>query len=55
MDIGNSLPSTILVLLQFGELSEVNILKRADGKMVGCAFIQYKNANNAAKVSDFSV
>jgi len=34
---------------KFGELSEVNILKRADGKMVGCAFIQYKNANNAAK------
>jgi len=34
---------------KFGELEEINILKKPDGKMVGCAFIQYKNPNHAAK------
>ena len=35
---------------KYGELDEVNILKKADGKIVGCAFIQYKNKNHAVKV-----
>merc|ERR1719193_2287529 len=34
---------------KFGELAEVNILKKPDGKLVGCAFVQFKNINNAAK------
>ncbi|XP_053679025.1 RNA-binding protein 28 [Anopheles nili] len=28
---------------QYGELEEVNILKRPDGKLVGCAFLQFSN------------
>jgi nucleolar protein 4 len=28
---------------KFGEITEVNILKKPDGKLVGCAFVQYKN------------
>ena len=36
---------------QFGELSEVNILRKPDGKLVGCAFLQYKNPNHAVKVT----
>ncbi|XP_030380716.1 RNA-binding protein 28 [Scaptodrosophila lebanonensis] len=34
---------------QWGTLVEVNILKRADGKLVGCAFIQYDTINQATK------
>ena len=32
-----------------GELAEVNILKKPNGQMVGCAFIQYNKTNHAAK------
>lgn len=32
---------------KFGELSEVNILKKPDGKLVGCAFLQYSNYNDS--------
>lgn len=34
---------------KFGTIKECNILKRADGKLVGCAFIQYDKVNEAAK------
>jgi len=34
---------------KFGELAEINILKKPDGKMVGCAFLQFKNVNSAIK------
>jgi nucleolar protein 4 len=34
---------------KYGELAEVNILKKPNGQMVGCAFIQYKKINHAAK------
>lgn len=34
---------------KFGAIKECNILKRADGKLVGCAFIQYDKVNQAAK------
>lgn len=34
---------------KYGEIKECNILKREDGKMVGCAFIQYEKVNHAAK------
>lgn len=34
---------------KFGTIKECNILKRADGKLVGCAFIQYEKVNQAAK------
>lgn len=34
---------------QHGEIESVNILKKADGKMVGCAFIQFKLVQKAAK------
>lgn len=34
---------------KYGEIREVNILKRPDGKLVGCAFIQFDKVNHAAK------
>lgn len=34
---------------KFGIIKECNILKREDGKLVGCAFIQYDKVNHAAK------
>lgn len=34
---------------KYGTIKECNILKRADGKLVGCAFIQYEKVNYAAK------
>lgn len=34
---------------QYGNINEVNILKRPDGKLVGCAFIQFEKVNEAAK------
>lgn len=34
---------------KFGAIKECNILKREDGKLVGCAFIQYDKVNHAAK------
>ncbi|ODM99263.1 RNA-binding protein 28 [Orchesella cincta] len=34
---------------QCGEVKEVNILKKSNGKLVGCAFIQYSNVPQAAK------
>lgn len=35
---------------KFGTVQEINLLKRAaDGKLVGCAFIQYEKVNAAAK------
>lgn len=34
---------------QFGKVEELDILKKPDGKMVGCAFIQYEKVNEAAK------
>uniref|UniRef100_A0A1A9WK30 RRM domain-containing protein n=1 Tax=Glossina brevipalpis TaxID=37001 RepID=A0A1A9WK30_9MUSC len=34
---------------QWGEIEEINLLKRADGKLVGCAFIQYLTINQATK------
>jgi len=33
---------------QFGHVIDVNILKKADGKMVGCAFVEFKNINSAS-------
>ncbi|KAH8269600.1 hypothetical protein KR018_010026 [Drosophila ironensis] len=34
---------------QWGTLEDVNILKRGDGKLVGCAFVQYETINQATK------
>lgn len=33
----------------FGDITDVNILKKPNGKLVGCAFIQYKTVPQAAK------
>lgn len=33
----------------YGEIEEVCMLKRSDGKLVGCAFVQYKKVNDAVK------
>ena len=33
----------------YGDVTEVNILKKKDGKMVGCAFVQYANVKEASK------
>lgn len=35
--------------VQFGPLVELNVLKRSDGKLVGCAFVQYEKVTQAAK------
>ena len=32
-----------------GTLTDVNILRKKDGKLVGCAFIQYDNVHGAFK------
>lgn len=34
---------------KYGEIKECNLLKRVDGKLVGCAFIQFTKVNDAAK------
>lgn len=34
---------------QCGDIKDVNILKKPNGKLVGCAFIQYQNVFQAAK------
>ena len=34
---------------KFGKVEELDILKKPDGKMVGCAFVQYEKVNEAAK------
>lgn len=34
---------------KFGKVEELNILKKPDGKLVGCAFVQYEKVNQAAK------
>lgn len=34
---------------KFGKVEELDILKRPDGRMVGCAFVQYEKVNQAAK------
>lgn len=34
---------------KFGKVEELDILKRPDGKMVGCAFVQYEKVTDAAK------
>lgn len=33
----------------FGVVQEVNVLKRSDGRLVGCAFVQFEKVNEAAK------
>lgn len=33
----------------YGELLEVKLLKKPDGKLVGCAFVHYKNVPMAKK------
>lgn len=34
---------------KFGKVEELDILKKPDGKMVGCAFVQYEKVTDAAK------
>lgn len=34
---------------QYGKISEVSILKKSNGKMVGCAFVQYNTKIEALK------
>ncbi|XP_017468669.1 PREDICTED: RNA-binding protein 28 [Rhagoletis zephyria] len=34
---------------QWGNVEELNLLKRPDGKLVGCAFVQYSAVNQASK------
>lgn len=34
---------------QYGQLHEVKLLKKPDGKLVGCAFVHYKNVPMAKK------
>lgn len=34
---------------KYGTIKECNLMKREDGKLIGCAFIQYEKVNQAAK------
>jgi len=34
---------------KYGEITEVKLLHKADGKLVGCGFIQFVKKNSAAK------
>ncbi|XP_004526400.1 RNA-binding protein 28 [Ceratitis capitata] len=34
---------------QWGTVEDLNLLKRPDGKLVGCAFVQYSSVNQASK------
>lgn len=34
---------------QAGDVKEVNILKKSNGKLVGCGFVQYQNVFQAAQ------
>jgi nucleolar protein 4 len=34
---------------KYGEIAEVKLLRKADGKLVGCGFIQFVKKNYAAK------
>lgn len=34
---------------KYGTVKECNILKREDGKLVGCGFVQFDKVNQAAK------
>lgn len=34
---------------KYGDITEINILKKPDGKLVGCAFIQFERVQSAAK------
>lgn len=34
---------------QWGNVEELNLLKRTDGKLVGCAFVQYSGVSQASK------
>ena len=36
---------------KFGEIAELALLKRDDGKLKGCAFVQYTDPANAEKVT----
>ncbi|KRT79604.1 RNA binding protein [Oryctes borbonicus] len=38
---------------QYGEIESVNILKKPDGKLIGCAFIQFKLVQKAAKAQHY--
>lgn len=33
----------------YGEIKEINLLKRPDGNLVGCGFIQFKRVEDASK------
>lgn len=39
---------------KYGSIKECNILKREDGKLVGCGFIQYDKVNHAAKAIHYA-
>ena len=34
---------------KFGEITDISLLRRSDGKLVGCGFVQFANKNCAAK------
>ncbi|GJQ77286.1 hypothetical protein Trydic_g20709 [Trypoxylus dichotomus] len=38
---------------QYGDVESVNILKKSDGKLVGCAFIQFRLVQKAAKARHY--
>ena len=39
---------------QYGAIEDVNVLRRSDGKSVGCAFIQFEHVQSAAKAIHYA-
>lgn len=33
----------------FGQIEEIDLLRRPDGKLVGCGFVQFKRVEDASK------
>ncbi|KAK6637381.1 hypothetical protein RUM44_007797 [Polyplax serrata] len=38
---------------EYGEIKEVKLLRKDNGKLVGCGFVQFKNATSAAKAINY--
>ena len=34
---------------EYGEIEEIKLLKKSNGKLVGCGFVQFKKVTSAAK------
>lgn len=42
------------IFKEYGEIEEIKLLRKDDGKFVGCGFIQFKTVSSAAKAIYFA-